>query len=300
MTRRRPLHLLALIAVAASVLAGCASSEGTHDGLRIVAATNVYGDIAQAIAGDAAEVTSIIHDAAQDPHEYEASARDALAVADADLVIVNGGGYDDFMTTLLDAHGDGAVVLDAVQLSGLASAAAHGELNEHVWYDLAAMKRLAVELAARLGELDPADTAAFTANATTFTAGLDALAATASGIAAAHAGERVAITEPVPLHLLEAAGLVNATPDAFSKAVEEGTDASALVLRDVVALVGDGSIAFLAYNEQTVGSQTQQVLDAARAAGTPVVSFTELLPDGADYLGWMRGNLDAVEAALAG
>ena len=100
--------------------------------------------------------------------------------------------------------------------------------------------------------------------------------------------------------MLEAAGLENVTPEEFSEAVEEGTDAPALVVRDTVQLVTDGSVAFLAYNEQTVGPQTEQVLAAARDAGTPVVSFTELLPEGEDYLGWMAANLDAIEAALAG
>ena len=58
-------------------------------------------------------------------------------------------------------------------------------------------------------------------------------------------------------------------------------------------------VALLAYNEQTVGPQTEQVLAAAEQAELPVVSFSELLPEGEDYLGWMTANLDAVEAALA-
>lgn len=313
---QRTSRLVALSAVLASgalALAGCAPATGTDaaDGrLQIVASTNVYGDIAQTIAGDAAEVTSIIHDSAQDPHEYEATPRDALALSDADLVIMNGGGYDGFMTTLLDAHPADAVVLDAVELSGLEPEGHdddaedgehhhdHGEFNEHVWYSFDAMRALAAELAAQLGELDPADAATFTANAAGFSAGLDELASTASGISAEHAGERFALTEPVPLYLLELAGLQNVTPAEFSEAVEEGTDAPALVLQEVVTLVSDGSVAFLAYNEQTVGPQTEEVLAAATDAGTPVVSFSELLPDGEHYLDWMAANLAAVETAL--
>jgi zinc/manganese transport system substrate-binding protein len=316
MTFRRTLLPLSLVAASALALSGCASSDDAPaDGvIRIVASTNVYGDLAATIAGDAAEVTSIIHDSAQDPHEYEATSRDALALADADLVIVNGGGYDDFMDTLLEAHDSDAVVLDAVELSGLEPEGHddeaedgdadeghdhdHGEFNEHVWYSFDAMATLADAIATQLGELDPDDAATFTANATTFADGLDGLTTTAEGIASAHAGESFAITEPVPLYLLELAGLQNATPEEFSEAVEEGTDAPALVLEDVVTLVSDGSVAFLAYNEQTVGPQTEKVLAAAKDAGTPVVSFSEILPDGDDYLSWMAANLAAVEKAL--
>ncbi|MGN6272076.1 MAG: metal ABC transporter solute-binding protein, Zn/Mn family [Protaetiibacter sp.] len=307
-----PLSILATVPLA---LAGCApvSDDGADVTLRIVASTNVYGDIAATIAGDAAQVTSIIHDAAQDPHEYEATPRDALAIADADMVIVNGGGYDEFMHTLLEAHDNDAVVLDAVELSGLETDDheadsgdatgeqdhhAHGEFNEHVWYSLDAMTALAGELAARLGELDPADASTFTANAQDFVAGLGELEHEVSRIAESHDHAHVAITEPVPLYLLEAAGLENVTPEEFSVSVEEGTDVPALVLQDVLALVADGSVAFLAYNDQTVGPQTEQVLAAARDAGTPVVSFTELLPEGDGYLEWMRANIDAIAAAL--
>src|SRR5690606_12556943 len=225
------LHV-SVIAAASLALTGCATDDGGGGAddaiLRIVASTNVYGDIAATIAGDAAEVTSIIHDAAQDPHEYEATPRDALAIADADLVIVNGGGYDAFMHTLLEAHDTRAVVLDAVELSALEhdehvgdehdgeeaegdehDQHDHGEFNEHVWYSFDARASLADELAWRLGELDPEGAATFTANADEFSAGLDTLAQRASGIAAAHPHTHVAITEPVPLYLLEAAGLEN-------------------------------------------------------------------------------------------
>ncbi|QNO38000.1 zinc ABC transporter substrate-binding protein [Protaetiibacter sp. SSC-01] len=312
MLRSARAALPAVLMASALTLAGCApDAVGTGDGddpIRIVASTNVYGDVAATIAGDAAEVTSIIHDAAQDPHDYEATPRDALALSEADLVIVNGGGYDAFMGTLLDAHGGDPVVLDAVELADLDVEAGHDHghdhddhdhaVNEHVWYDLHVVELLAEELAEHLAALDPANAETFAANAADFVDGVGALEATASAIAEAHSGARVAITEPVPLYLLEAAGLENATPPAFSEAIEEGTDAPALVLRDVEALVSDGSVAFLAYNAQTVGPQTEAVLAAATGAGTPVVSFSELLPEGDDYLGWMAANLAAIEAAL--
>jgi len=310
-TRALP-ALVAVIGIAA--LAGCsadARSTGGDTGIRIVASTNVYGDIARTVAGDAAEVTSIIHDSSQDPHEYEVTPRDALTLADADLVVLNGGGYDEFMRTLLDAHGHEVPVIDAVALSGLASdghaggaeddhAHHHGELNEHVWYSLDAVEALAHELARELGELAPADAATFAANADALADELDRLRDRAADIAVAHPGATVAITEPVPLYLLELAGVRNITPDEFSEAVEEGADAPALVLQRMLGLVSDGTTDMLAYNAQTVGPQTEQVLHAARDAGTPVASFSELLPQGEHYATWMATNLDAIEAALAG
>ena len=94
---RRILAPLALAAASVLALAGCAGSAGpaatSDDGkLQVVASTNVYGDIASAIGGDLLDVQSIITSFAQDPHSYEASARDQLTVSRAGLLIENGGG----------------------------------------------------------------------------------------------------------------------------------------------------------------------------------------------------------------
>src|SRR6478735_8419985 len=103
MKTRSIVSSLALGAAIALVTAGCAgSSAGSDDGtVRVVASTNVYGDIAATIGGDAVRVTSLMSDPAQDPHSFEASAQNQLAVSKAEVVIENGGGYDPFMQTLL-------------------------------------------------------------------------------------------------------------------------------------------------------------------------------------------------------
>lgn len=293
----RALRAVALAGVGMLALAGCAADAASgDDGLRIVTSLDVYADIAETIAQDAAEVTAIVSDAAQDPHEYEAGARDALAISRADIVVLNGGGYDEFMHTLLDAQESDAVIVDAVAVSGRD---ADGELNEHVWYDLPAMRAYAAELAEHLAHLDPARADDFRDRAAAFAAELTALEERARALAAAHPGAAVASTEPVPAYLLELAGLADLTPADFTEAVEEGADAPVRVLQETLAIVRSGQAAFLAYNEQTVGPQTEEVLAAAIEAGLPVVSFTELLPAGDDYVSWMTANLDAVEAALA-
>jgi len=322
---RTMLPALAVLPAAALVLAGCSGSGATaaaDDGtIRIVASTNVYGDIAAQIAGDDVEVTSLITSAAQDPHSYEASAQDQLAIKQADIVIENGGGYDPFVDTLLDAAKNPLVeVVNVVDLSGLVpeddhddhaddehTDEAHAEddghdhiegFNEHVWYSLPTMAKLADELANELGELDSANAATYTANAKTFTDALGTIETAQAAIKTAHDGEGVAITEPVPLYLLEDAGLVNRTPEAFSEAIEEGTDVSPTVLKETLDLFGTGTVALLAYNEQTSGAETEEVKTAAENAGVPVLSFTETLPDGKDYLSWMTENVDAVADAL--
>ena len=104
----------------------------------------------------------------------------------------------------------------------------------------------------------------------------------------------------MPLYLLEAAGLVNKTPEEFSEAIEEDTDVAPAVLQETVSLFDQKQVGLLAYNEQTVGPQTESVLEAAQANGVAVVPVTETLPAGETYLTWMRKNVDAVAAAVDG
>ncbi|TBN58117.1 ABC transporter substrate-binding protein [Glaciihabitans arcticus] len=323
MNKLFPLSIAATLA-----LAGCASTPAVDDGtLKVVASTNVYGSIAESIGGDRVTVTSLITSAAQDPHSYEASAQDQLALSKADLVIENGGGYDPFIDTLLEAGSSSAVVVSASEASGLLEGDNHGHegdaheedadggeaddaaqeidghghdhiegFNEHVWYSLHGVLHVAEELAHQFGELDAANAAEYTANFEDFAAKIEALEATAEALDTDGLG--VAITEPVPLYLLEAAGFTNRTPEAFSEAIEEGTDVSPTTLRDTLAVIGSGDVALLAYNAQTASSETEQLRGAAEDAGIPVVEFTETLPDGTDYVSWMTDNLNAIAAVL--
>ncbi|MBO1266892.1 metal ABC transporter solute-binding protein, Zn/Mn family [Arthrobacter cavernae] len=313
---------LAASAGLALLLTACAAPAATPPSvssavIEVVTSTNVYGDIVKAIGGDKVKVTSIITKTSQDPHSYEASAQDKLAVSKAKLVVENGGGYDDFLHKLADDTNVGHDnVVSAVEVSGLASEEdqAHsiesaspaadehshstGHFNEHVWYSLASMGKLADAVAAKLSALDSASAGTFTANADTFKTSLTELETKLDAAKAAGTAVPVAITEPVPLYLLEAAGLENKTPEAFSDAIEEGADVPPAVLKETTELLGTKAVRLLAYNAQTEGPQTEAVKNAATAAGIPVVDFTETLPEGLDYLQWMTANVKNLTDAL--
>ncbi|MFG2810198.1 metal ABC transporter solute-binding protein, Zn/Mn family [Streptomyces massasporeus] len=298
-------RLALLTSASLALLAGCGSSSDSADGkstparLAVVASTNVYGDIARRIGGDRVDVTSVISDPDQDPHSYEANPQNQLALSKAKVVIENGGGYDDFVDHMLKGgHNDSVEVINAVDVSGR-TAPEGGELNEHVWYDFPTIATVADRISTALAEADPGDAAAFEKNTAAFKAELKPLEAREAQIKKAHGGDGVAITEPVPLYMLEASGLVNRTPAEFSEAIEEGDDVSPRVLRENLALFSGKKVKALVYNEQTSGPQTEKAEAAAKAAGIPVVPVTETLPSGKDYLGWMTANLDALASALA-
>jgi zinc/manganese transport system substrate-binding protein len=298
-------RLALLTGASLALLAGCGSSSDSADAksaparVAVVASTNVWGDIARRVGGDRVDVTSVISDPDQDPHSYEADPQNQLALSKAKVVVENGGGYDDFVDRMLKSgHNDSAEVVNAVEVSGR-TAPKGGELNEHVWYDFPTVAKVADRISAALAKADPGDAGAFEKNAAAFKAKLAPLEAEEARIKKAHGGEGVAITEPVPLYMTEASGLVNRTPAQFSEAIEEGDDVSPRVLQENLALFSGKKVKVLVYNEQTSGPQTEKAEAAAKAAGIPVVPVTETLPKGVDYLGWMTDNVDALASALA-
>ncbi|WP_460802012.1 metal ABC transporter solute-binding protein, Zn/Mn family [Microbacterium sp. GXF6406] len=323
---------LVLLAASALVLAGCSSTTepGAGDGVAIavVATTNIYGSLVEQIGGDRVDVTSIITSASQDPHSYEASARDRLTVQGADLVIENGGGYDSFMDALLE--GSDAHVLSAVEFShdfpgneghgdeheGEDAAehdhAEHDELdhddheghdhidgfNEHVWFDPHTMIHVVAGLAEELGELDPDGAAGFTASADQIISELEGFEGDLEELAASAEGTGVFITEPLPGYIAAAAGLTDLAPDGFASAVEEGSDVAPATLLRALDAIDSGEVVVVLTNAQTGGAETERIEQAAEAAGIPIVAFTELLEGEASYAEWMHDAIQNLADAL--
>lgn len=334
---KKPALVFAITSVSALVLAGCSTTasgdEAQSDGvIQITASTNIYGSIAEQIGGDRVEVTTIIDSATQDPHSYEATARDRLAVEGADLVIANGGGYDAFIDTLLDGS-DAHVVTaaefshdypggeghahddeDAEDADDHADEDAHDHaaeeegheghdhiegFNEHVWFDPHTMIHVVEGLAEELGEIDPDGAADFTAAADELIADLEGAEAELETIKVGAGAAGVFMTEPLPGYIAAAAGLTDLTPDGFAEAVEEGSDLAPAILLAALDVIDSGDVAVVLTNAQTGGAETQRVEEAAEAAGIPVVAFTELLVDGSSYSEWMHDAIQSLADALA-
>jgi zinc/manganese transport system substrate-binding protein len=230
------------------------------------------------------------------PRAQSDKPEDAAVVAGADLVVYNGGGYDEFFTKLLHATGTSARKIDAFDLSGHPDGG-----NEHVWYDLTTVKKVADTIAEQLGAVDPSRKSMFDDNAAAFGSELDTLAGTAAEIGDAHPGTKVVATEPVAKYLLDTAGLTDATPDEFSGAIEEETDPPVVAVVETTNLIKNKQVGVLVNNIQTETPITNSLAAAAKNAGVPIVDVSETLPQGVtDYVKWMTKQVDALSRALAG
>ena len=294
--RRTAIRLAVGLAVVALIAAGCGQgtpSDDDHPAVTVVASTAVWGSVASAVAGQHASVKSIETGVAADPHSYEASPSDVAALADASLVVYNGGGYDHWVDDVL--AGDPEVnAVDAYSLRP----AGEQPANEHVFYDVGTAKAVAQEIANRLAEIEPAHADDYRSNAADFGREADAIAEVERAIGKAHPSASVVATEPVAYYLLRNAGITDRTPPGFASAVEEGDDPSPADVAAMLDLINTHQVSVLLFNPQTETAATKQIEDTARQASLPVVTVTETLPLGIDYLTWQRDTVDDLAGQL--
>jgi zinc/manganese transport system substrate-binding protein len=285
-----------VIVLAVLLLAGCGSTSKSGGRLDVVAAENVYGNIASQIGGPRVSVTSILTSPSADPHLFEPGTSNGLAVAGAKVVLQNGLGYDAFMTKLEDAApSKSRTLVTMADVLGI-----HGkDANPHLWYDVPRLDRVASAIAAAFAQADPPHAGAYRAGLHRFERSLGPLRREVASIRTHFHGTPIAYTEPVPGYLVTAAGLRNLAPASFTRAIEDGSEPPPAAVSAMDGLIAKHRIRALLYNAQTVSPITARLRDAARAAGIPVVPVSETLPRGRTFQQWQLDQARALAAALA-
>jgi zinc/manganese transport system substrate-binding protein len=298
-----------LVALAAGILAlsgvvllsGCGRS-GTpagaqaHGRFQVVAAENFWGSIAAQLAGEKADVTSIIVNPATDPHRYEPTARDARTIAGAQLAIVNGLGYDAWAQRLLRASPSGErIELDVGKTLGLAEGA-----NPHQWYSPSAVRLVIEAIVADYDRLDPSAAAYFAQRERAFLEhGLARYDALRREIRARYGGTPVGYSESIFQPLGEDLHLRLLTPYSFAKAIAEGNDVTAQDKQIVDDQARKRLIKIWVFNSQNVTPDVQRVNEIARERRIPIATVTETLsPAGESFEQWQSSQLEALARAL--
>ncbi|GAA1150330.1 metal ABC transporter substrate-binding protein [Nesterenkonia lutea] len=306
--------------------------DGSTGALSVVASTDVYADLAGRVLGDTAEVSALVEDSASDPHSYEATPQDRLSVDRAEVIIANGGGYDPFITRLAATSGKEDAVyqliegenahVHAEEEGGAAEEdpaehedeeGAHAEheeedvhaghdhaegfVNEHIWYDLAAMSDFVQDFGEHMGEMLPEHAELYQENAQALAEEIDELDERNRAIEA----EPMSFlsTEAVSQFLLTDAGFEDSTDEQFLAAVEHGDDVSPRLYQQALTAAADSEIDLLSYNPQTETNQSAQIREAGEESGVAVLEFNETIPEEhGSYLEWMEHNIAAVETVV--
>jgi zinc/manganese transport system substrate-binding protein len=276
-------------------MAGASSAATAPPVVHVVAAENFWGNITSQLGGRDVRVTSLITDPNADPHLFETTAAGAATLAQAQVVVENGAGYDTWMQSLLSADSGHPRVV----VAGSVLHVGGSDPNPHLWYDIPRVPAVAAAIATTLARADPRDAPAFRANLARFDASLLPMDATLATIKKDFHNVSVAYTERVPGYALAAADLDVKTPPGFARSIEEGNDPGPADTLAMQQLITNHDINVLLYNVQTVTPVTTQMRVLAKEHGIPVVGVSETLPAGVrTYQQWQQSQLTRLLHAL--
>ena len=284
---------VALVSASAACGAGPTASSGS---LNVVAGENFWGSIAAQLGGSKVNVLSVVTDPNADPHEYESNTNDARAFAQADLVILNGAGYDDWGKKLLDANSSSRrQVLNVADLLGKKA----GD-NPHFWYDPGYVVRVADAITASYKAIDSTDASFFDQQRTAFASALGPYNARIAEIKQKFNGVKVGSTESIFVYMAAALGLNLISPPEFMQAVSEGNEPPASTVVEFQNQIAAKEIKVLVYNVQTATAVTTNVKQLAQAGNIPVVGISETLqPETVTFQDWQLAQLTSLKNALA-
>lgn len=274
------------------VLAACSTQKQTTgkqlttDQIRVVSSLDFYAEMAQQILGDQGKVVSIINSSGIDPHDYTPTTADAKTVANADVAIMNGAGYDAWLQKLVTSNDRKVSTVDiAADVRHLPE----GE-NEHLWYDFATMIKLNQALVKRFSTLRPKERQLFEKNGRKNMRQFQQLQQQVQQLKASFSEKQVMITEPVFNDVLSALDVKVVNPD-FAQDIEEGADPKPAELQTMLSQLKQRKVAFLVVNRQVESPLIDELIQTAKKAGVPIVTVTETMPPHRTYLTWMTEQL---------
>lgn len=274
----------------------------------VVASVNQWGSLAQQLGGKCANVTSLINSTAADPHDYEATAADMAKLAKADIVVLNGAGYDGWAEKAqFDTNRQ--TIVNVGDLMGITATEEHeheheeasdgeeghhhhhGSTNPHLWFSPEAVLKAADAINAayvsKAGEgTDTAATAQRHFNE--WNGEYANFVALVNQARAKNVKRTYAATESIISYLLDYLGAEDHTPAAYTNAMNSEAEPSAADLKAAIDVVSGNDVDILVVNPQEMGGFAQKLNDAAVASHKTIISATEQLPENqSTLLGWL-------------
>ncbi len=300
--RSRTRMLAAAAALAALAAAGPAASQ---EKLKVLATFSILGDFVRNVGSDRVEVTTLVGPNS-DAHVYAPAPADAKRVADAKVVITNGLGFEGWMSRLIKASGSKAPVVAATKGVKERKAAGshghghgHGVVDPHAWQSVGNAKVYVTNIRNALIAADPANKAAYEANATAYLAKLDALdQEVKAAVAAIPADRRRIITSHDAFgYFQQAYGVEFIAPQGVSTEAE----ASARDVARIIVQVKNQKIPAVFLENITDPRLLEQIAKetGARVGGKLYSdALTEANGNAPNYIELMRHNIKTLSAAL--
>lgn len=297
------MHRIARIAIAAlasvgmlASVAACGSGQSTSEKngtIEVAASVNQWGTVAKALGGDNVNVTSIINSTNVDAHDYEPTTSDIAKLQKAQVIIVNGAGYDAWAVKA--AQTANATIVNAAEIGGVND----GE-NPHVWFSADVRKAVAQAITEAYEQADAAKKNDFDKMNDQWAAEENNVESKIAEVKQKTDGLAYAATESVASYLAEDMGLADATPSGYARATANESEPTPTDIKQFTDALKAGEIKLLVVNTQEESELTGKITDAAKSVEVPMVELTEQMPEQYDSLtAWMEGLVDAFSQAIA-
>jgi zinc transport system substrate-binding protein len=280
-------------------LTGCAASAADDGRLQVTAGFYPLVWVSERVGGEQVDVTGLT-DPGVEPHDIEPTFARTVALARADLVVVEHG-LQPAIDEAVAQNAEGRVldVTDVVHLNHAdeADSHEHGAADPHFWLDPLLLADVADAVAADLAELDPPNAASYASDATALRADLEALDTEfVAGLADCERHVVVSSHDAFGYwgrYGIEVAPVAGLTPDA------EPTPAGLARLQELIREEGITTV----FSERLASPKLTDALARDLGLRTAVLDPIEGLAGddaaarGDDYLSLMRANLTALEEA---
>lgn len=297
------MHRIARIAIAAlasvgmlASVAACGSGQSTSEKkgtIEVVASVNQWGTVAKTLGGDNVNVTSIINSTNVDAHDYEPTTSDIAKLQKAQVIIVNGAGYDAWAVKA--AQTANATIVNAAEVGGVND----GE-NPHVWFSAEVRKAVAQAITKAYKQVDAAKKSDFDKMNDQWAAEENNVESKIAEVKQKTDGLAYAATESVASYLAKDMGLADATPSGYARATANESEPTPTDIKQFTDALKAGEIKLLVVNTQEESELTGKITDAAKSVEVPMVELTEQMPEQYDSLtAWMEGLVDAFSQAIA-
>lgn len=296
------MHRIARIAIAAlasvgmlASVAACGSGQSTSEKngtIEVAASVNQWGTVAKALGGDNVNVTSIINSTNVDAHDYEPTTSDIAKLQKAQVIIVNGAGYDAWAVKATQTAN--ATIVNAAEVGGVND----GE-NPHVWFSADVRKAVAQAITEAYEQADAAKKNDFDKMNDQWAAEENNVESKIAEVKQKTDGLAYAATESVASYLAEDMGLADATPSGYARATANESEPTPTDIKQFTDALKAGEIKLLVVNTQEESELTGKITDAAKSVEVPMVELTEQMPEQYDSLtDWMAALVDAFSQAI--
>jgi zinc transport system substrate-binding protein len=272
-------------------------ADHCEDVIEVTASVNQWGSLAKELGGGCVTVTSIINSTSADPHGYEASPSDLTKITQADIVLINGAGYDSWAQSTPSATQN---VINVGILMGITATEEeghddeeeghhhhHGDVNPHLWFSPDAVLKTASALTAayiKHFQDNPNAQASVQRRSNAWNSDYAEFVAMVNKARNEQDTRNYAATESIADLLMTYIGAVNNTPGTYLSAAANDAEPSASDLKAAMDVVAGPTVDVLIVNPQELDGFAEKLQSSAKNGNKTIVSVSEQLPENSPTL----------------